>query len=102
MSEFVRALALSELAPGQCAEASVGGKPVALYNVAGVIYATSNTCLHRGGPLGQGMLDGQAVLCPWHAWSWDVTTGENTANPELKIQTYPVKVEDGQVLVQVG
>lgn len=102
MSEFVRALALSELAPGQCVEVSVGGKPVALYNVAGVIYATSNTCLHRGGPLGQGMLDGPAVLCPWHAWSWDVTTGENTANPELKIQTYPVKVEDGQVLVQVG
>ena len=102
MSEFVRALPLSELAPGQCVEASVGGKPVALYNVAGVIYATSNTCLHRGGPLGQGMLDGTAVLCPWHAWSWDVTTGENTANPELKIPIYPVKVEDGQVLVQVG
>ena len=102
MSEFVRALALSELSPGQCVEVSVLGKAVALYNVAGVVYATSNTCLHRGGPLGQGMLEGQAVLCPWHAWSWDVTTGENTANPELKIPTYPVKVEDGQVLVQVG
>jgi nitrite reductase (NADH) small subunit len=102
MAEFVRALALSELSPGQCVEVSVAGKPVALYNVAGAIYATSNTCLHRGGPLGQGMLDGTAVLCPWHAWSWDVTTGENTANPELKIPTYPVKVEDGQVLVQVG
>ena len=102
MSEFVRALSLSELAPGQCVEVSVVGKAVALYNVAGTIYATSNTCLHRGGPLGQGMLDGQAVLCPWHAWSWDVTTGENTANPELKIATYPVKVEDGQILVQAG
>ena len=102
MSEFVRALAASEVAPGQCVEVSVAGKPVALYNVAGTFYATSNTCIHRGGPLGQGSLDGSAVLCPWHAWSWDVTTGENTANPELKIPTYPVKVEDGQVLVQVG
>jgi nitrite reductase/ring-hydroxylating ferredoxin subunit len=102
MSEFVRALALSELSPGQCVEVSVAGKPVALYNVEGAVYATSNTCIHRGGPLGQGALDGPVVLCPWHAWSWDVRTGENTANPELKIATYPVKVEDGQVLVQVG
>ena len=102
MSEFVRALALADLPPGQCAEVSVAGKAVALYNVGGTVYATSNTCIHRGGPLGQGMLDGTAVLCPWHAWSWDVTTGENTANPELKIPTYPVRVEDGDVLVQVG
>ena len=102
MSEYVRALALSDLPPGQCVEVSVAGKPVALYNVAGVVYATSNTCIHRGGPLGQGALDGPVVLCPWHAWSWDVTTGENTANPELKIPTYPVKVADGQVLVLVG
>jgi nitrite reductase/ring-hydroxylating ferredoxin subunit len=102
MAGFVRALALSDLPPGQCAEVSVGGPPVALYNVGGTVYATSNTCIHRGGPLGQGMLDGAAVLCPWHAWSWDVTTGENTANPALKIATYPVKVEGGEVLVQVG
>ena len=102
MAEFVRALAVADLPPGQCAEVSVGGKPVALYNVAGTIYATSNTCIHRGGPLGQGMLDGTAVLCPWHAWSWDVTTGENTANPALKIPIYPVRVENGDVLVQVG
>jgi nitrite reductase/ring-hydroxylating ferredoxin subunit len=102
MPEFVRALALADLPPGQCTEVSVGGKPVALFNVGGTVYATSNTCIHRGGPLGQGALDGQAVLCPWHAWSWDVTTGENTANPELRIPTYPVRVEDGQVLVQVG
>ena len=102
MSEFVRALAASEVAPGQCVEVSVAGKPVALYNVGGTFYATSNTCIHRGGPLGQGLLEGHAVMCPWHAWTWDVRSGENTANPELKIPTYPVKVEDGQVLVQVG
>ena len=101
MAEFIRAIAVSDLAPGQCTEANVGGTPVAIYNVDGTFYATSNTCLHRGGPLGQGMLDGAAVMCPWHAWSWDVTTGENVANGELKIPTYEVKVEDGHVLVKV-
>jgi nitrite reductase (NADH) small subunit len=101
MAEFIRAIAVSDLAPGQCTEANVGGTPVAIYNVDGTFYATTNTCLHRGGPLGQGMLDGTAVMCPWHAWSWDVTTGDNVANAELKIPTYEVKVEDGQVLVKV-
>jgi nitrite reductase (NADH) small subunit len=101
MAEFIRAIAVSDLAPGQCTEANVGGTPVAIYNVDGTFYATSNTCLHRGGPLGQGMLDGAAVMCPWHAWSWDVRTGDNVANAELKIPTYEVKVEDGHVLVKV-
>jgi nitrite reductase/ring-hydroxylating ferredoxin subunit len=74
---------------------------VALFNVDGTFYATSNICLHRGGPLGQGMLDGPIVMCPWHAWTWNVTTGENASNPALKIETYPVKVEGGDVLVKV-
>ena len=101
MSEFVRAIAVTDLPPGQAMEVTVAGTPVALYNVNGTFHATSNVCLHRGGPLGQGMLDGDAVFCPWHAWSWNVATGENTANPDLKIPAYAVKVEDGQVLVKV-
>jgi nitrite reductase/ring-hydroxylating ferredoxin subunit len=102
MAEFVRAIAASDLAPGQCTEATVGETPVAIYNVAGTFYATSNTCLHRGGPLGQGLLEGRAVMCPWHAWSWDVTTGENVANGDLKIPTYEVKEEGGEVFVKVA
>jgi nitrite reductase (NADH) small subunit len=97
--DFVNVMAASELPPGSCREVSVAGRPVALYNVAGVVYATTNLCLHRGGPLGQGVLDGAAVLCPWHAWSWDVTSGENTANPELKLARYAARVEDGRILV---
>jgi nitrite reductase/ring-hydroxylating ferredoxin subunit len=100
--EFVRAIAASELAPGACMEVVVGGHAVALYNVGGRFYATGNTCLHRGGPLGQGVLDGHAVMCPWHAWTWDVTTGENTANGALKVPSYEVRVEDGQVYVKVS
>lgn len=100
MAEFVKVMPVAELPAGSCREVSVGGKAVAVYNVGGVFYATSNTCLHRGGPLGQGMLEGEAVTCPWHAWSWDVTTGENTANPELKLARFETRVEDGQLLVR--
>jgi nitrite reductase (NADH) small subunit len=101
MGEFIRVVAESELLPGNCMEVRVGEKGIALYNVGGTIYATTNTCIHRGGPLGQGMLDGQVVMCPWHAWTFDVCSGESTVNPELRVTTYPVKVEDGQVLVKV-
>ena len=98
---FVRVIAAADLAPGACTEVAVEGRALALYNVGGQFYATANQCLHRGGPLGQGMLDGTAVWCPWHAWSWDVRTGENTANPELKMACYEVRVVDGQVYVKV-
>jgi nitrite reductase (NADH) small subunit len=98
---FLRAIAAADLEPGACMEVAVGGRAVALYNVDGRFYATANQCLHRGGPLGQGMLDGTSVMCPWHAWTWNVTSGENTANGELKVASYDVRVEDGQVYVRV-
>ncbi len=101
MADFVKALAVADLPPGQCAEVMIDGRPVALYNVGGTFYATSNVCLHRGGPLGQGVLDGAAVICPWHTWSWDVRTGENTANGEMRVATYETRVEDGSVWVKL-
>lgn len=101
MADFFKVAAEADLQPGNCMEVVVDGRPVALFNVGGQFHAISNLCAHRGGPLGQGVLDGAAVLCPWHAWSWDVTTGVNTANPDLKVARFDVKVEDGQVLVKL-
>jgi nitrite reductase/ring-hydroxylating ferredoxin subunit len=101
MSEYVKAIEASALAPGQGMELSVEGRAVAIFNVGGRFYAVANTCLHRGGPLGQGFLEGQVVTCPWHAWQYDVATGENVANRAVKVASYPVKVEDGQVLVKL-
>ena len=101
MAEYVKVMGADELPPGEATERCVGGRPLAIYNVEGRFYATSNQCMHRGGPLGQGRLDGTVIMCPWHAWTFDVTTGENTVNADLKVACYAVKVEDGQVLVQV-
>jgi NAD(P)H-dependent nitrite reductase small subunit len=101
MSEFMRVTNAEDLAAGQGMEARVGGRAVALFNVDGRFYAISNTCVHRGGPLGQGYVDGETVMCPWHAWTFNVRTGENVVNSELKMACYEVKVEDGQVLVRV-
>lgn len=101
MSEFVRVAAVGDLSPGGAMEAWVDGKAVALCNVAGTFHAVSNACLHRGGPLGQGSLDGRVLLCPWHSWGWDVTSGASDVNPQMRLARYDVKVEDGQVFVRV-
>jgi len=100
MTEYVKAIAAADLGPGQGTEVSVAGKAVAIFNVGGAFYALSNTCLHRGGPLGQGFVEGSTVTCPWHNWTWDVTTGANVVNGDLKVACYATRVEDGQVLVE--
>jgi nitrite reductase (NADH) small subunit len=101
MPRFVRVAAVSDLLPGRCMEVLADGRPVALFNVAGNFHALTNTCAHRGGPLGQGVMDGPTVICPWHAWSFDVTTGVSTVNETLSVRRYEVRVENGDVLVGV-
>ena len=78
------------------------GRTLAVFNVDGTFYAIDNECSHRGGPLGEGDLEGTVVLCPWHAWRWDVTTGNNANNPAVKVACYPVSVEGEAVFVEIG
>jgi nitrite reductase (NADH) small subunit len=101
MSEFVPVLSVTDLPPGQAAEVSVGTQEVALFNIGGTFHALTNRCPHRGGPLGQGFVDGSQVSCPWHNYTFDVTTGANVVDPQLKVERYDVKVEDGRVFVKV-
>ena len=101
MSEFVKAASLSELSPGSAKVVEVAGKTLALFNVDGTIYATDNTCLHQGGPLGEGELTGDVVVCPWHQWEYNVRSGENVGNSFLKIATYLVQVEGDDIKVGV-
>lgn len=102
MSEFVSVLSVAELPPGRATEVTVGERQVALFNVGGNFFALTNLCPHRGGPLGQGFLEGKEVSCPWHNYTFDVTTGENVVSADLKVQRYDVKVEDGRVFVKVS
>lgn len=101
MAEFVKVFSTSDLAEGQGKVVQAGGKTIALFNVGGTIYALDNTCLHRGGPLGEGILENNIVTCPWHMWEYDVRTGEKVGAPSVKVATYPVQVEGSDVKVAV-
>jgi nitrite reductase/ring-hydroxylating ferredoxin subunit len=72
---------------------------LALFHCDDGFYATQAHCLHLGGPLGRGKLDGCVVSCPWHGWQYDVRTGENEFDRALKLETYEVVVADGEVKV---
>lgn len=99
---FERAAKASDVAPGTIHDVKVGSVMVALANVGGKFYAISNTCLHRGGPLGQGVMDGNIVTCPWHGWEFDVTTGKVKMNPNAGVACYATEVRGDEVFVDVG
>jgi nitrite reductase (NADH) small subunit len=99
---FVKAASTGEVAAGTIQEISVAGKAIALANVGGKFYAINSTCLHRGGPLGQGFLEGSIVTCPWHGWQFDVTTGKAAQNPAAGVDCYPLEIRGGEIFIDVA
>jgi nitrite reductase (NADH) small subunit len=99
MADFVRVANVADVPPGQGIVAEVNGKTLAVFNVGGEFHVIDNTCLHRGGPLGEGDLEGQVVTCPWHGWQFDVTTGWCVGNPSAKVERYEVKLEGAEIRV---
>ena len=76
-------------------------KTICVSNVNGVYSAMDNVCLHRDGPLGQGMIENGKVVCPWHGWQYDPKTGEAAHNANAKVAVYPIRIENGDVLIEI-
>ena len=99
---FTRLTTQSDLpATNEAKEFICGDKEICIANLNGSYSAIDNICLHQGGPLGQGTIENGKVVCPWHGWEWDPTTGEAAHNPRAKVAVYPLKIEDGDVLVEL-
>jgi len=98
----VKVASVGEVEAGQGRVVEAEGQTLAVFNVDRVFYAMDNACAHRGGPLGEGDLDGTIVTCPWHAWRWDVKSGANVNNPALRVACFPVVVENGAVFVELS
>ena len=102
MPNFIKLTTESELpTTDEAKEFSCGAKTICVANVNGAYSAMDNVCLHRGGPLGQGMVEGDKVVCPWHGWAWDVKTGKAEQNPGAKVAVYPLKIENGDVMIEI-
>jgi nitrite reductase (NADH) small subunit len=98
---FIKLATEAEL-PGlnEAKEFSCGDKTICVANVNGEITAMDNVCLHLGGPLGEGVIEGGKVVCPWHGWAYNPKTGEANSSGE-KVAVYRLKIENDDVLIDV-
>ena len=81
----------------------VEARRVALFHTSAGFFATDNTCPHRGGPLAEGDLIGDEVICPWHLWNFNVMTGKTDIDCDVTLVTHEIRVqEDGQILIRLS
>jgi nitrite reductase/ring-hydroxylating ferredoxin subunit len=102
MGKLVEVAKINDLEPGQGMLVEVEGKEIALFNCDGNYYAIDNECTHVGGPLCEGELEGDVVICPWHGAEFNVKTGEVLSAPATKsVKSYKVHVEGNSVKIEV-
>ena len=115
----------AEIAPGQrrLVVPFRGRAGIGVFNINGVFHALRNLCPHKSGPLCTGRVggrivadappssrplivddyaverDGEIIRCPWHLWEFDILSGECLVDPTMRVKTYPVSIEDDQVVV---
>src|SRR5262245_21239994 len=102
MAKLVKIAETKDLAPGQAGAFDVEGQRIAVFNVAGTIYALEDTCSHEGGPLSEGQIEGDKVTCPWHRADFDLKTGAVLGPPAFEgVKSYKVVVEGNDIKVEV-
>lgn len=101
MPKLVKVADAGEIDDGMAKVVRVEGRTLAIFRVKDEFFALNNACLHRGGPLGEGDLDGYQIVCPWHGWTYDVRTGAFEIIPTLKVRSYPVRREGDSILVEI-
>lgn len=102
MAEWVQLCGANE-APktGEVTEVEAGGRQICLANIEGKLHAMDNVCPHRQGPLGQGWVEGHQVVCPWHAWAFDVNTGVCEEPERAQVRVFAVRQEGDRVLADL-
>lgn len=100
--EFVEISPASELPSGERLFVDIGNKPIVIFNIAGQFFAIGDVCTHDDGPLGDGALEENNIICPRHGAEFDVRTGQAMQMPAvIDIPAYPVQVRDGNIFLGI-
>jgi nitrite reductase/ring-hydroxylating ferredoxin subunit len=113
-----RITSVEELDEGDRVIADINGREIAVFAYDGDYHALANHCIHQAGPLCEGALQGtqefsitdedwewrydddpRVIVCPWHAWRFEITTGKNVDDDQYAVPSYDVEVENGDVYV---
>ena len=100
---WIRIAAISSIPPREGRAVTVAGREIAIFNLGDRFLAVDNRCPHRGGPLADGILAGDAVICPLHAWRVDLTSGavDRPSDTETCVRSYSVRVDEGVLMLQL-
>jgi 3-phenylpropionate/trans-cinnamate dioxygenase ferredoxin component len=99
-AEYVAVATTDEIPNGSRKLLEVDGRAIAVFNIAGTYYCIADVCSHDDGPVAEGTLEGDEIECPRHGARFDVRSGKVLTFPAIvDIPAYPVRVEDGEVLV---
>jgi nitrite reductase (NADH) small subunit len=102
---WVRIARASDLPLREGRAARLGDREIALFHLGDRVLAVDNQCPHQGGPLCDGIVTGQSVVCPLHAWKVNLADGtveRPTHGKDHCVRTYETRLEDGIVAVQIG
>jgi 3-phenylpropionate/trans-cinnamate dioxygenase ferredoxin subunit len=99
--EFVAIAPLDQLPVGERMFVDVGERQIVILNLAGNLYALGDVCSHDNGPVGDGEIENNEIICPRHGARFDVRTGQTMGLPALvDIPAYPVRIRDG--MIEIG
>lgn len=101
MADFQTVCRVGDIAEGEGRTIKVGDKLIAVFCSGGEHLAIDDTCPHMGASLSGGYVENGVVTCPWHAWRFRLKDGAWADNPRISISSYPVRVEDGVVQINV-
>lgn len=102
MTTFHPAIAAADLLAGEVARVVIADRKIGIYNLDGAFYALDDTCTHMKARLSNGYIENGFIACPVHFGKFDIRTGKASSAPcTIDVATYPVRVEDGQILVGI-
>lgn len=99
---LIKIASVDEVSLGKAKCVKVEGKELALFNINGKFYCIDNTCTHTGGPLCEGEIKENVVICPWHGSNFDIFTGKVLSPPaEKNVDTYAVTIKEKDILIDI-
>jgi NAD(P)H-dependent nitrite reductase small subunit len=102
-SLWTRVTSTTNVPPREGRAVRIGGREIAIFNLNGRFLTIENACPHRGGPLCDGIVSGTTVVCPLHGQRFDLETGMPVlASQDACLATFPTRVEDGVILVDLA
>ena len=91
----------SDIEQGTGKKFAVEDQTIAVFNKGEEFFAIEDTCKHKGGALGEGALNGDTITCPLHGWQYNITNGECLMNPQVKMKSFSVKVENDEISLEI-